>query len=168
MNRILRAAAIILLVGVPSMLMSTVAIDLFGNAGATSIVAQGTRQREYAYLYYLGSYSYAINVGASHAGTKIYVAAVPIGDYWRWINNQTVPPFNSATIDGAGLFEFEPQKRGYYVISVKLQGEFDKTDFSFFYSFTRMIQPELLTDGLPLVALGVVLLVLSYAVPTKR
>jgi hypothetical protein len=167
MIRILRAAAIIFLVGVPSIVASLIAIDLFGKAGSDSISDLRTNRHEYVFLSYLGSYSHAINIGASHPGIRLRIATIPIGEYSRITNNQTVSLFNSATIDGAGLFEFDLRKRGYYVISVELEGEFDRTDFSIFYSFTRSIQYDLLTDALPLLVLGMALLVLSFASGTR-
>lgn len=168
MIRVLRAFGLILSVGIASMLASMVMTDLVGAPFSTSLGVAKTKKTEFTYLSYLKSYLHRIRVGVSSPGVKLHVSIIPIGDFLKMVTNQTWYPLESTTIDGAGLFEFKLQKRGYYVILVELEGDFESTDYGLSYSFTRSIQDDLIKDGVPLIALGVILLAFSFILPRRR
>ncbi|MBS7618929.1 hypothetical protein KEJ25_10145 [Candidatus Bathyarchaeota archaeon] len=84
------------------------------------------------------------------------------------ISNRTWSPLLSKIIEDTGLFEFNIQRRGHYVILVELKGNFNRTDYGLSYSFTRSVQDDLIEDALPLIALGVILLAFSFIFPRRR
>lgn len=168
MIREARVLGLVVLVGAASMLVSLAVIDSFGNPGSESITMHGTRQTGFVYLSYFGSYWHRIATGVSAQNVRLHVSVISIGDYMRRINGQPWSPMNSTIIAGTGLFEFEPQRRGYYVLLVELEGEFERTDFALFYSYSRSVQKDLLGDGMVLIALGAALLALSYVVFPRR
>lgn len=168
MIKILRGLGLILSVGVTCMLISMIVTDLISNPSSLSLSALKTKQTRFTYISYLGSYSHKIRVGASTPGVQLHIKVIPVEDYSRMISNRTWSPLLSKIIEDTGLFEFNIQRRGYYVILIELKGNFNHTDYGLSYSFTRSVQDDLIEDALPLIALGMILLAFSFIFQRRR
>ena len=149
------------------MIISMSAIDSLGRSFSVSFRG-GTQQPRMVYFSYFSSYSHRIVVGVTSLGLELHISVIPINDYLRMINNQTWSPCASTIISQEGSFEFIIGKRGYHVILIDLRGDFNGTGYSLYYSFERTVQDDLVSDGLPLLTLGAILLALSYVMRMRR
>jgi len=147
------------------MLVSTAAIDVSDVGGIMSLSYSRVRQTKFTFVSYFGSYQYRINIAASQ---PLKASVVPVRDYSGMVSGQTQLATFSALINHTGSLEFTVQERGYYVLSLEIEGTNDITDLALSYSFSRSLQSQFLTDGLLLTAAGAILLISSSAIIMRQ